>query len=508
MAAACAAVTQAAMIAAPPTDERMAERRFARTVMLLIVLGFGLVSLAGMSALAVMLRGEELTGLVDHTYQVEREASGIRLALEEMRSARRGFVLGLRHDSGASYPVAAAKLFKSTEGVAKLTRDNPVQQRNIERIRRISRTLDSLFRLSMGPSARRSETAEIERQELAGKLQAIALHVVAEERRLLAERSRSRDESVRLFYAVLTFTGVLLALVALGSIWVIRRYTGELLRSREDLRALNENLEDAVAERTTDLQRANDEIQRFAYIVSHDLRSPLVNVMGFTAELEAAIAPLQGLIERADAHDPALVDQEMRLAVQEDLPEAVGFIRTSTQKMDRLINAILRLSREGRKTLTPEPLDTGAIAGAVVDALRHRIDELGVKVTVSDRLPGVISDRLAIEQILSNLVENAVKYLKPGRPGEVEVSGRLEHGRVLLQVSDNGRGIDPRDHERVFDLFRRSGEQDRPGEGIGLAHVRALAYRLGGTISVESELGQGATFTVNLPAAFAGERTA
>ncbi|TAK09708.1 MAG: histidine kinase [Rhizorhabdus sp.] len=496
------------MRAAQQNLERIAERRFARTVMLLIVLGFGLVMLAGISALAVMLRGEEQTTLVDHTYQVERQATGIRLALEEMRSARRGFVLGLRKDSGASYPAAAARLFKSIDGVAGLTRDNPVQQRNAEQVRRMASSLDILFRQSMGPSLQRSDKAEVERQILAGKVEAVAMRMLAEERRLLAERSASREGSVQLFYAVLAFTGVLLALVALGSVWVIRRYTGELVVSRAELRNLNENLEEAVAERTVDLQRANDEIQRFAYIVSHDLRSPLVNVMGFTAELEAAIAPLQGLIEKVDERDPALVSEEMRLAVGEDLPEAVGFIRTSTQKMDRLINAILRLSREGRRTITPEQLDLGAIAHGVIDGLRHRIDELGVEATVSDQLPDMISDRLAIEQILSNLVENAVKYLKPGRPGEIRISGRREHGRVLLQIADNGRGIDPRDHERVFDLFRRSGEQDQPGEGIGLAHVRALAYRLGGTISVESELGNGATFTVNLPANFAGERTA
>ena len=79
--------------------------------------------------------------------------------------------------------------------------------------------------------------------------------------------------------------------------------------------------------------------------------------------------------------------------------------------------------------------------------------------------------------------------LKPGRPGVIDVTGRIEQGRALIEVTDNGRGIDPRDHERIFDLFRRSGQQDQPGEGIGLAHARALAYRLGGTIEVASALG-------------------
>ncbi|MES2495590.1 MAG: ATP-binding protein [Pseudomonadota bacterium] len=501
-------VTSPAMIAKTHNPERQAERSFARTVMLLVVLGFGLVMFAGLAALGVMLRGEEQSRWLDHTYQVEREVSTIRLALEEMRSARRGFALRLRFDSASSYGDAARKLHTGIDRVSALTRDNPAQQRRIEELRRLANSLDSVFRASMNPGAQRSAQAEAERQQLAQKVENLATRMVDRERALLVERAQARDDSITLFYIVLFATGVLLALVAVGSIWVIRRYTGELVGSREELRSLNENLEDAVAIRTTDLQRANDEIQRFAYIVSHDLRSPLVNVMGFTAELEAAIGPLQGFVQEVARDKPELVTEDIRLAVEEDLPESVGFIRTSTHKMDRLINAILRLSREGRRTIVPEALDLDRLANGVIDNLRHRIDELGVTADIVPGMPRIVADRLALEQILSNLVENAVKYLKPGRPGEVSISATTAPGRVLISVADNGRGVDRRDHDRIFDLFRRSGEQDQPGEGIGLAHVRALAYRLGGTISVESELDKGSTFIVNLPAIYAGEKAA
>lgn len=490
------------------TPERQAERRFARTVLLFIILGFAAVALAGVTAIAVMLRGEEQTRLITHTYDVERGVTGIRLALEEMRSARRGFMLGLPGDSGARYPDAAARLFDGIARVAALTTDNPGQQDRVARLSAMAGTLDQLFRASMSPSRARAEVSERERQQLTGKVAALAEEMLAEERSLLVERGASRSFLQHLFYAVLVLAGLLLAAVGLGSIWVIRRYTGELQASRDQLRLLNQDLEGAVAERTTDLQRANDEIQRFAYIVSHDLRSPLVNVMGFTAELDAAIAPLDAMIGRVEAEAPALVDAAARNAVREDLPEAIGFIRGSTQKMDRLINAILRLSRQGRRTIMAETIDLNQLAGGVVDALRHQIDERGVAVTVASDMPRITSDRLSVEQILSNLVENAIKYLQPGRPGEISLSARAEHGRVLIDVADNGRGIEKRDHERIFDLFRRSGMQDQPGEGIGLAHVRALAYRLGGTISVDSDLDAGATFTLNLPAEYTGEKAA
>ena len=124
--------------------------------------------------------------------------------------------------------------------------------------------------------------------------------------------------------------------------------------------------------------------------------------------------------------------------------------------------------------------------------------ETGTTFSVDD-LPEIQSDRLALEQILSNLLENAIKYLRPGVPGEIHVSGAVEPGRSIITVRDNGRGIDPKDHQRVFELFRRAGQQDQPGEGIGLAHVRALAHRLGGTIDVDSRLGAGSTFTLSLP---------
>ena len=107
--------------------------------------------------------------------------------------------------------------------------------------------------------------------------------------------------------------------------------------------------------------------------------------------------------------------------------------------------------------------------------------------------------RLALEQIFANLIDNAIKYRRSDEPLQVLVRGRSNSTHAIYDVSDNGRGIDSGDHQRVFELFRRSGKQDRPGEGIGLAHVRALVRRLGGAMELKSELGKGSTFTVILP---------
>jgi signal transduction histidine kinase len=283
-------------------------------------------------------------------------------------------------------------------------------------------------------------------------------------------------------------------------------------RARDDaeasLRDNNLNLEATIDERTADLREANDEIQRFAYIVSHDLRSPLVNIMGFTSELEQLrddIFKRIAALRQASASpaptgeaaaEPALEEEDEQLA--QDFSEALEFIKSSIAKMDRLISAMLNLTREGRREFEPVPIDTRELIEAMVTTVAHQAAEAEARIRI-DPLPQIVSDRLALEQIFSNLLDNALKYLKPGVPGEISVRGRTKLGFAIFEIADNGRGIDPKDHQRIFDLFRRAGAQDKPGQGIGLAHVRALVRRLGGTMSVSSELHYGSTFTITLP---------
>jgi signal transduction histidine kinase len=275
------------------------------------------------------------------------------------------------------------------------------------------------------------------------------------------------------------------------------RHTRGLQETQRTLRRANELLEERVTARTADLQEANDEIQKFAYIISHDLRSPLVNIMGFTAELatirkEAARA--LGVREAPDLPERSATE------IDQEFGEALGFILQSTTKMDRLISAVLKLARSGQRRFHYEPLDMNALIGEIVATLKHRTSETGAQIVV-DPLPALVSDRLAVEQIFSNLLDNAVKYLDENRLGRILVRGRALGRAVIIEIEDNGRGITPEDLTRVFDLFRRGGKQDRPGEGIGLAHLKVLIRRLGGKISCRSEFGTGSVFSVLLPQA-------
>jgi signal transduction histidine kinase len=302
------------------------------------------------------------------------------------------------------------------------------------------------------------------------------------------------------FQAAVSVAGGVLVVIFVGLVgWSVLRYTRDLLRARGEVEALNRELEDRVAARTTDLVRANEEIQRFAYIVSHDLRAPLVNVMGFTSELEEGLSVVGRYFAAPPRERAGALKDEAESAVKQEMPEALDFIRSSTRKMDGLINAILKISREGGRVLSPEEVDLGPLVERQAQALGHQFDAMGATFEARGRLPTIISDRLALEQVFGNLIDNAVKYLDPSRPGQVAVTARDLGSRVEIAVEDNGRGISPQDFDRIFELFRRSGSQDRPGEGIGLAHVRALVRRLGGEISVESRLNHGTCFRVMLP---------
>lgn len=296
------------------------------------------------------------------------------------------------------------------------------------------------------------------------------------------------------------FGALALLAMAVAAAVIILRYTREIVDARSEVEAANSALEARVQERTQDLMKANEEIQRFAYIVTHDLRAPLVNIMGFTSELEATFEPVRTYLEKLPDADPRL-KEAADLAMREDVPEAITFIRSSTRKMDGLINAILRISREGRRTLKPERVDLAEVVETATGAVHHQTVEDGGEIVTELRAGSIVTDRLSLDQMLGNLLDNAIKYRNPGRPLRVVVRTRQDaFGRVLIEVEDNGRGIASTDHERVFELFRRSGKQDRPGEGIGLAHVRTLARNLGGDINVASELGVGSTFTISLPA--------
>jgi len=482
----------------------------------ILLLSSGFLVLVAISAASVLFvnRARDDSGWVVHTVEVENQTNTLLLEIRRAESASRGYLLTRGPEFLAEHETAVSRIIPDLDKLSEFSKDNPVQVQNIRKLRGAIEVRLGQFAQEMDfvkQNQPEKATALMREAAAAGTTSTIrdaatAMH--EEEAQLFAQRTVNADRSQKLASIVtIAGSGLVIALAGI-SIFLVRRESQARDEAEARLRDNNLNLEATVDERTADLREANEEIQRFAYIVSHDLRSPLVNIMGFTSELEelrndifrriaalAKVAPETMPARAADA-EPELDGQDKQLSA--DFSEALGFIKSSIAKMDRLITAILNLTREGRRRFEPVRIDTRELIEGIVKTLAHQADEASAEIRVAP-LPPVVSDRLALEQIFSNLIDNAIKYLRPGVPGEIAVRGRTKLGFAVFEISDNGRGIDPKDHQRIFDLFRRAGTQDKPGQGIGLAHVRALVRRLGGTMSVSSELNHGSTFTITLP---------
>jgi signal transduction histidine kinase len=319
--------------------------------------------------------------------------------------------------------------------------------------------------------------------------------------KLAAVRSRYRDELIataaQLRRTNMEGTIDILALSVL-CIGAIAWHNRQLVRARRELGEANQQLEARVLDRTRELVRSNEEIQRYTHIVGHDLRAPLVNIMGFTRELESAGEVVKAFVDAARAGAPFERMKEVYAAVDEDAPEAFRFIHSSLARMDALITAILQLSRLGRAPLHPQRIHMRELVEDCLSQIQRRLVESGGEATIVAPLPDIVSDANAVKQIFTNLLDNAVKYFARDRAGKITISGKGRGALACFEIRDNGRGVAPKDQERIFDLFRRAGAQDRPGEGVGLAHVRSLVRRLGGEIDVESDGLTGSVFRFSL----------
>ncbi len=480
----------------------------------ILLFSAGLLVLTVISAGSVYLvnKARDDSKWVIHTIEAENQINALLLEIRRAESAARGYLLTQGADFKADHEKAVAAIIPALDKLTRLTRDNPDQRGNIEKLSAAIEIRLGQFKQELDfigqnrPDKAIAQVREAASTDTTAEISKVAVSMIQEEERLFRLRSVNSDRSQTLAASMTGIGSGLVVLLTLISIWLVRRSVRARDEAETRLRDAYANLETVVDERTADLREANNEIQRFAYIVSHDLRSPLVNIMGFTSELEELggdIFRRIGGLTHVPADGPPLADGEVALEgpdkqLSADFSEALGFIKSSIAKMDRLISAILNLTREGRREFVPEKIDTRELIEAIVSTLAHQSAEAQAEIHVAP-LPDLVSDRLALEQIFSNLIDNAIKYLKAGAPGEIRIRGRTKLGYAIFEISDNGRGIDPKDHQRIFDLFRRAGTQDKPGQGIGLAHVRALVRRLGGTMSVSSELNTGSTFTITLP---------
>jgi signal transduction histidine kinase len=476
----------------------------------LIAAGFGVVMVIAVFSFWLSQRATGVNESIDHSLSVLNVIATLRADVRRAESGQRGYLLTADSAYLKDFEATRQRILPELAELSELTADNPEQKAIIGQIRQVLD--DKLHELDatvgLQGEGRRDEALALvatdrglKLMETLGGLYRNAIEI--ENRLLAARRIEGRRNEIALIVA--NVGGLLLiALLAYVSYVLFRRSALEILARERDLQELNAALEDRVAERTADLEAANTEIQRFAYVVTHDLRSPLVNIMGFTSELEVLRDKLFQRLDTdavAEAGESSVASETPEAldpkVLRADFDEAIHFIKTSISKMDNLIKAILKISRAGRQELTFTRIDLNLLLQTMTADFEHRVRDLGAELNVGP-LPVVRTDRMAIEQILSNLIDNALKYLRDGVPGRIEVRAEETPTEHRIIVADNGRGIAPADRERIFDLFRRAGVQDKPGEGIGLAHSRSLARRIGGTLRVDSPEHGGSTFTLTL----------
>jgi signal transduction histidine kinase len=262
----------------------------------------------------------------------------------------------------------------------------------------------------------------------------------------------------------------------------------------------------ALAELNTGLTRVNEELrfktqenETFVYSVSHDLRSPLVNLQGFSKELARSCEDLRTATLNPSV-PPAQQKQLVEL-VDGEIMESIRFIQTAVSRSSNIIDSLLRLSRAGRVEYKRQRTELRPILERIVGSLQSSLRERGAQITLASELPDVDAEPSALEQIFGNLLTNAVNYLSPDRPGRIEAGATSsdDPNSVRYFVRDNGLGIPTAYLPKLFVAFQRLHGQVAPGEGIGLALVRRVVERLGGNVSVESTEGMGSTFYVTLP---------
>lgn len=297
---------------------------------------------------------------------------------------------------------------------------------------------------------------------------------------------------LEMFTAIASVTGLIVSAVS-----------GERTRARRALQRAHDELEHRVEQRTAELADANvvlaqrnEEVEAFVYIVSHDLRVPLVNLQGFSKELERNCRELEGILQTL--RFPESSEGIVQNILKEDIPGALRYISASTTKFQRLIDALLLLSRTGKQELRHEPIDVRALVDTTILSLRQSIESSGAEVVV-DPLPAAVGDVTAIGQVFSNLISNALQYLQPGRPGRLRIGGVSRGGIAHYWVGDNGVGIAESSQRRLFQVFQRFHPELASGEGMGLAIVKRIVERHGGKVWAESEQGVGTTFHVTLP---------
>jgi len=284
-------------------------------------------------------------------------------------------------------------------------------------------------------------------------------------------------------------------IVTAGIVALVGMRMGAVLRLREfrtrcameeTLRHRGE-LAKALEQRTKQLGALNQEMEDLLYVASHDLRAPLINVQGFSRELRLTL----GELRREHPMSP-----ESR-ALFADIDESIEFILTAVARMDGLIGSLLNVSRIATRTNPTDVVPLGPMVDTIIDTFRYQLDQRQITVAIGN-LPEVIGDPLRLNQAISNLVDNAIKYIGDRPIRRIEIGASTQNGSCACYVRDSGPGVPKDKQEAIFRLFQRLENGAGAGEGLGLTLVRKIIEKHGGRVWLEASPERGSTFWFTL----------
>ncbi len=316
------------------------------------------------------------------------------------------------------------------------------------------------------------------------------------------EKETFKEYNVFNFLGIPFYSGTKLkGLLVISNIYEVNEWTIEdlsLLRTISDIIGhafSRKEAEDKVNKLNRELVTKNKELEQVVYVTSHDIRSPVVNILGFSDEMIKALNKLSDKI--FNENNKIVNKEDIEFLLEKDIPHILSFIKISGQKIDKLLLALLKLSRLGRAAINKVNVDMNQLMSSLISTFEYKIHEENINIVVDD-LPSCYTDEVQINQVFSNLIDNAIKYRSLEREAQIKITGKEVGDNIIYCVEDNGIGISETELDKIFDVFYRINPENQKGEGMGLSLIKKTIERLDGKITIGSEEGVGSRFFINL----------
>ena len=475
----------------PVTDQAAVTDNHGRNTQRLTLAGFvsSFIVMAALSVLAfhqARTFGQSSEGLT-HSQEILRTLEQMRAALAGAETSNRGYLITGDASYLEPYQMSLAKIPADMARLAQLLDGNPLQsaqatelKQNVDARLQTFEQVIAAYQSQGFKAAQELIAQDIGRKQTAQVYRSIDDMGLMTQQQLLANQQRQEASEALLRYSIAALAIVLLTVLSLIYV-LVSRSVAAARRAEELLNRLNATLEARVTERTSELAERSAQLESFSYSVSHDLRAPLRAINGFAQ----------------------ILARRYRASMDDDAKHFVDNIVQASTHMGRLIDDLLNYSRLGRKAIVLKPVSLAQVLDNIRNTLQPRFTETGATLQIAADLPVLTGDWTLLTQTFTNLIDNALTYRKADVPLQVSLQWRnSDDGQVVISVADNGIGIAAEHFEKIFSVFQRLHNQhEYPGTGIGLSVVQKAIGMLDGKVWLESAVGIGTTFYVQLPAA-------